>query len=293
MFVPKRTPAAHQVAASQDKTFKGCNVFVESGCDCRFWKTYLNRENTKLRACDGWSKVLESVKMTTDKNELCIGIIDRDFRDYVNNYGDLPDNVFVSDQHDVEMMIVKAEGIERVINNYDAEEHIAKFENQEGNVLSFVLNITDRIGILKMIDRRDKLNFKLRKRGKQTEFDLPNYEKFLDKAGHFVSDEKMIDYLIAWSKDNKHSPIKSRDEILALYQQENLGDFDSYQLSSGHDVTYMIAYLIKRQISKEQTDKEEIEKLLRSSYTHASFEQTELFGRLAEWCVENDMMILK
>lgn len=294
MHVPGRTPGAHQVAASQDKHFKGCNVFVESGCDCRFWKNFLDVKMVKMRACGGWPHVLESVRKGTEANEVCIGIIDRDFRDFVENYGDVPENVFVSDEHDVEMMIVKAEGISRVVNNFDAEDHIEKFEEKEGKtVLEAVFDVTNKIGILKLIDRRDKMNFKLRKKGKKTEFDLPNYERFLDKDGQIVSDEKMIDYLISWSIDNKSTPTASRESIIERYRQMNPAGFDPFKLSSGHDVTYIISYLIWKHISGEKTDKEEIERLLRASYTSESFQKTQIYGDMAQWCVDNNMVILK
>lgn len=293
MYVPKRTPAAHQVAASQG-SFKGCHVYVESGSDCRFWKTFLNMDNVKLRACNGWPNVIASVNNGNSENVVCIGIIDRDFRDYVSNYGEVPCNVFVSDEHDVEMMIIKAEGIERVINNYDAANHIQNYEANEGaSVLEVVLGITNRIGILKIVDRRDGLNLKLKKEGKGTEFELPSYEKFLDKNGHYTTNKKMIEYLMDWSKSNKSQPSKSLDEILSLYEAEDNANYDTYKLSCGHDVTYMIAYLIWKHISGERTNKDELEKLLRASYTIDNFRNTDIYAALNQWCIDKEIAILK
>lgn len=294
MYIPDRKPAAHQVAASQDKNFNGCHVYVESGCDCRFWKTFLDMGNVKLRACNGWPNVIASVKKSNSENVVSIGIIDRDFRDYVDNYGDVPSNVFVSDEHDVEMMIIKAEGIERVINNYDAADHIQNYEAKEGtSVLEVVLGITNRIGILKLVDRRDGLNLKLRKEGKGTEFELPSYEKFLDKDGHYTTNKNMIGYLMDWSMSNKSQPSKSLDEILSLYEAEDITNYDTYKLSCGHDVTYVIAHLIWKHISRERTNKDELEKLLRASYTIESFRNTDIYTALNQWSVGNDMAILK
>lgn len=294
MFVPDRKPAAHQVAASQDKNFKGCHVYVESGCDSRFWKTFLNMGNVKLRACNGWPNVIASVNKGNSDNVVSIGIIDRDFRDYVGNYGDVPNNVFVSDEHDVEMMIIKAEGIERVINNYDAADHIQNYEAKEGtSVLDVVLGITNRIGILKLVDRREGLNLKLKKEGKGTEFELPNYEKFLDKDGHYTTNKKMIGYLMDWSRSNKSQPSKNLDEILSLYEAEDITNYDTYKLSCGHDVTYVIAYLIWKHISGERTNKDELEKLLRASYTIDSFRNTDIYAALNQWSMDNEVAILK
>ena len=294
MYVPNRVPSAHQVAAAQDKSFEGCYVYVESGCDCRFWKNHLNINIVKLRACNGYEKVIDSVSKGKDNNQICIGIIDRDFREYVSNYRSTPENVFISDQHDVEMMIIKAEGIDRILNDFDAADHVKEFVKKEkATVLEMVFRITNRIGLLKMIDRRDRLDFKLRKAGKDSEFDLPHYEKFLDREGHYTTDEKMIDYLIGWSRDNRKVPTRSRDEILSLFRAEDISKYDTYQLSCGHDVTYMIAYFIWKQISKEKTDKEEIEKLLRVSYTHENFKQTAICDSLTKWGSYEGLNIIK
>ena len=294
MFVPDRRPAAHQVAASQDKYFKGCHVYVESGCDCRFWKTFFNLNNVKLRACNGWPNVVDSVIKGNNESIVCIGIVDRDFRDYVANYGELPQNVFVSDEHDVEMTIIKAEGIERVINNFDPSDHIQRYEVKEGaKVLDIVLGISNRIGVLKLLDRRENLNFKLRKVGKGDEFDLPSYEKILDKEGHFISNQKMVEYLIGWSTSNKSQPSKSLNEILTLYEAEDIANYDSYKLSSGHDVTYLIAYLIWKHISGEKTDKEELERILRATYSTESFKKTAIRSTLLQWGENSGIPILR
>lgn len=294
MHIPDRKPAAHQVAASQDRLFKGCHVYVESGCDCRFWKTFLDLQNVKIRVCNGWPNVVDSVNKGNSERIVCIGIIDRDFRDYVDNYGELPANVFMPEEHDLEMMIIKAVGIERVINNFDAADHIQKYEEKEGaKVLDIVLGITNRIGIIKMIDRREGLNFKLRKCGKGTEFELPSYETFLDKDGHFTTNQKMVDYLIGWSINNHSQPAKSNEEIRALFEAEDLSQYDTYKLSCGHDVMYLIAYLIRKQISGERTSKDELEKLLRSSYSPDNFKTTVIFAALTQWVTRNGIHILR
>ena len=102
----------------------------------------------------------------------------------------------------------------------------------------------------------------------------------------------MIDYLIDWSKDNKSFPNRSRDEILKMFKNEKIEEYDSYLLSSGHDVSYMIAYLIWKHISGEKTDKEEIEKLLRTSFTNDSFHRTRLYTALSKWSRDNKMALL-
>ena len=58
-------------------------------------------------------------------------------------------------------------------------------------------------------------------------------------------------------------------------------------------MTYIIAHLIWKHISKEKTDKEEIEKLLRVSFSADSFKKTRLYASLDQWGVNNGMKITK
>lgn len=116
--------------------------------------------------------------------------------------------------------------------------------------------------------------------------DVPVNTKGLLESNHFL--------VSLWNEMNINlHPSKSLDEILSLYEAEDITNYDTYKLSCGHDVTYVIAYLIWKHISRERTNKDELEKLLRASYTIESFRNTDIYTALNQWSVGNDMAILK
>ena len=61
-YVPRRTPAAHQVAASLSKSFSGYSLYVEGLSDSSFWNNFVHPDNVKVKACNGWKEVVETVQ---------------------------------------------------------------------------------------------------------------------------------------------------------------------------------------------------------------------------------------
>ena len=82
-YVAPRTPGANLVAACQNKEFNGCYIYVEGNSDVCFWKNFCSKTDTKIVACNGWTEVIDSVSMAKQKGKLSIGIVDRDFYDYI------------------------------------------------------------------------------------------------------------------------------------------------------------------------------------------------------------------
>ena len=283
MYVPKRAPSAHQVAASQS-SFKGCYVYVESGTDCRFWRFFVNDEKVRLHACNGCNNVIETVKASLANGIICIGIIDNDFRSLIDYQESLPINVFTSDDHDIEMMIMKTVAVWQVVTRFDVTGKINAFKITDGDLMEFVYGITDSIGALKLVNKREGLNMVFKKAGKDQTFEMPSYERFLDKYCRYISDDAMIKYLWAWSNDQKKHPTKSVEEIKELLVTERKADHDTYQLSCGHDVSYILAYVIRKRISNRRNITHDmIEELLYVSYSGDSFKLTHLYESINYW----------
>lgn len=291
--MPKRTPGAHQVAASQS-SFRGCHVYVESGSDCCFWRYFVDKENVMLHACHGWHDVVKTIKREIAQGIICLGIIDNDFRSLINYPDPLPNNIFTTDEHDIEMMVLKTDAAMRVATHFDASGKIMDFERKEGNLMEFVFGITDSIGLVKLANKKAVLNMVFKKVRKDQTLELPKYEKFLDKTCHYTSDEQMISYLCSWSTNQQRKPSKSIKEIKDLVDAEKEGNYDTLQLSCGHDACYILAYILKNRIAnKKLVTQERIEELLSVAYSPDSFKETELYRNLENWSQGSGIRVLK
>lgn len=293
MFVPKRTPGAHQVAASQGG-FKGCHVYVESGSDCRFWRFFVDDKNVMLHACNGWPTVVDSIKKCVSQDVICIGIIDNDFRNLMSYPDPLPDNVFTTDEHDIEMMTLKTEAARRVATHYDASGKIAAFENTDGDLMEFIFGITDSIGLVKLVNKKEDLNMTFKKTDRDQSLEMPKYETFLDKKCHYISDEKMIEYLCKWSTSQQNKPNKNEKEIKRLVDVEKTANHDTWQLSCGHDACYIMAHILQVRITnKKRITQENVEELLSVAYTKESLEKTQLYEDIEGWSQGRGIRIFK
>lgn len=293
MYIPKRTPAAHFVAAKQGK-FNGCHLYVESGSDARFWRYFIDENNVMLHACDGWPEVVDTIKQEMSKGIICIGIIDNDFRSLMTYPETLPDNVFTTDDHDVEMMALKTDAAKRVATHYDASGKLAAFERQEGDLMEFVWGISDSIGLLKLVNQKNHLNMIFKRVDRNQNIELPNYEKFFDNTCHYISDERMIRYLCSWSESHGKRPNKSDADIKSLTDAEKGTNHDTMQLSCGHDACYILAHVIeKRIVNKRKVTQENVESLLSVAYQADDLRKTELYEYIEEWSQGRGIQVLK
>ena len=191
MYSPKRKPSALVTAALENRKFQGFHVFVEGGSDFKLWRNFMQKRQTKVTICNGCDNVIEATVLGNEKGIRCFGIIDRDFRSILGSE-ELPDNVFITDDHDIELMISHCDSLGKVLNNYDSSQKIDDYEFAHGSVREHVLALTDQIGYLKLLHKRNDLNISLKKKDKDGDMELPNYERFLDQHCQIKSTTDMM-----------------------------------------------------------------------------------------------------
>ena len=138
-------------AALENKKFQGFHVFVEGGGDFKLWRNFMQKNKTRVTICNGCAKVIEATILGNKKGIRCLGIIDRDFRSILGSE-DLPSNIFMTDEHDIEMMMCHTDCLGKVLNNYDSSQKIDDYEEANGQVRDKVFSLTNRIGYLKLLN---------------------------------------------------------------------------------------------------------------------------------------------
>lgn len=290
MYSPDRKPDAIITAALENKKFKGCHVFVEGGGDFKLWRNYMLKSETRVTICNGCENVIKATVLGNQNGVLCFGIIDRDFRDILGSE-DLPDNIFITDEHDIEMMMCHSDSLAKVLNNYDSSQKIDDYEANHGPVRDFVLTLTDKIGYLKLLDKRVNLNLRLKCENKDKEIALPPYENFLNKQCDIKSIDEMIRQLIDWSNSHGKKANRSLADIVNAYNQETAVSQDSWQLSNGHDFAYLLAFIVWKKIGCKKKSRNQIEDELILAYEHEFFKSTVMFQRMRDWFAANNLML--
>lgn len=210
-----------------------------------------------------------------------IGIVDDDF-DSLNGISHDLENLFYTDTHDIETLIMCSPAFEKVINEFgDMNKiHIAERKKQM-EIRDIILMLCLPIGYLRWISQKRlwKLNFR----------DLPIDEvideeklllkedllikKVLEKSGKIDVDEQEINRELESIKKGKHNP---------------------WLVCQGHDLIDILSFLfIKKQFKHHWKDRaNNIKGVLRVSYHISYFKNTKLFSRLIEWEKRNNGFIL-
>ena len=283
-YIPKREPAAHQVAASMLKSFSGCYLYVEGVSDCSFWNNYVDTNIVRVIACDGWSNVCETVKKVTQEGKKCLGVIDRDFRDYAD-YGDKPDNVFLWDYHDMEMTIFKKGSYIRAINSFDRQGKYLEARNKGADILVEALIATNKIGCLKLAEKKNNFGLKFKNK-KKNEIETPDYSKLFDKTHELLDVDKILIYLISWSNNKGFRPKQDFDNIKKEYNAIEALNIDSYLLSNGHDLSQILVFLLvkKLKVKTGAIPLDDFESRLYVAFQDHELQSTSLYQSIKNWC---------
>ena len=278
----------------------GCHyMFVEGVSDECFWKKFISRDAILIQQVNGWENVVECVREFNEEalSSKCIGIIDSDFENLFPYKSICENNIFLTDDHDIEMMMYHSVAFESSILAIDKKN---KLKNSSNDILASVLQITDRIGNLKMYSMRNGAGLLFKRISKKThEIELPQYESLIDSKGNYLGNKQLISYIKTFSRNNSNNPKsisvlnehKIETEIELLQNQK----LDSFQLSNGHDITYLLPYILRRKYGLILNDVNEgtIMIALLSAYNEGLLMKTKLYQAMKEWADFNKTNIFK
>ncbi len=274
-IISNRRVVAWENAAKMDSSFSGFYLCVEGNTDLNLWKEYTVKTNVRIQVLNGWENVLKRIENQAN----CIGIIDKDFRDLTDT---LPKekNVFVTDEHDIEMMMFLSCVFPKII---------AALKIDDNGLRSDVLEITDDIGLVKLTAEKHNWNLKFKKQSnkKQSDFDYPKYEDAIDKKTFaYLGIEKIIERIITFSGS------KSKvSDILTVIKGL---DYQQGKLSNGHDFAYVMEYYLKYRHKIKNITAEHLEIIIMSAYLSANLlQETIIYRQIKEYGNIHNIQLLQ
>lgn len=261
-------------------------MFVEGTSDEHFWKKFVNTDIIHIQQVNGWEKVVHCVREFNAAmlSENCIGVIDRDFDNIYPHKSVNEDNIFMTDYHDIEMMMYKSNAWNSTLQAIDKND---KIKQQPSIVLSNIFGITNKIGYLKLTSQKESFGLIFKKYDKQKELELPKYEKILDDNGEFKGDGKLIEYIYGYSNANKKNSqqLPSVKDITVAFTDMCLTTYPSEELSNGHDVSYIIPFILRRKfkLKLNYLNMDTILITLLAAYHLDDLKQTNLYALINAW----------
>jgi hypothetical protein len=207
-------------------------------------------------------KILDNDKFTG-----VLAVVDADFDRLENNFPESP-NILLTDDHDLEMMMLKTNALDKLINERGSE---AKIKNK--NIREILLKIGQEIGYLRWISQKNNLSLR---------FEGLDFGKFIKK------DKLEIDYsdLIKTIKDHSQKQSLVNQEIEEKIEILRNKEHDPSQVCCGHDIMQILSLaLCKAWGTCKPTDvkAENLERDLRLAYEKSYFYQTQLYFLIQNW----------
>ncbi len=288
------------VSAIKQQKHKGSLLFVEGQSDYDFWIKFKDI-SCKILITFGFPKLLEVIELLENENyeKKYVGIIDADFR-HLDNELPNSDAIFMTNEHDLEMMLINSQALNRVIDFYCKD-----YENQKNDFLikqhttikELLIKLALPIAYFKKVKQEQSYSFKFKPSPiDKNEVNL-EYTKFIDKVKMlFLGYDKLIDTIKNYtqkyiSKEKDKTKISNDlriDNQLLIKQITEIENRNlaTLQLCNGHDLVNILAVMLMKAIANYDSkaiSSQEIESKLVAYYDSSDLQKTNLYHSLKQW----------
>lgn len=254
-------------------------IFVEGISDIRFYRKLFNSNNTRVELVPsgGGRPPVEALvnKWRADKNlhDRIIAILDADFIRILHpNYEEDP--VFLTDSHDMEMM---------VLSNTDVFEALIGYYVLEGNsnsIMSLVEALLYDISLVKLLNQELDCQMK---------FDGFGFMNLLNVNTGTVNLDQFLRVVIAKGGENCITTI---DEVKEMIVARKGKQYNRQELINGHDFIKTLTHVFKEKYGHKELKFTAIESNMQIAYTKEHFKSTQLYQKLKAWQESHAVEIL-
>lgn len=264
-------------------------VVVESKSDEKLFRSLFHKD-TKFFSVSGFQNVLDTLtKLEKDNFDFVIGIIDADFR-RINNETVKVKNIFLTDCHDLEMMIVKSDVWDNSILKLTEKDKLDSFEIKNGLILDFLLNLSKHIASVRFLNYRNNLELKFKHVDNKGNCDFIDYNKFIDINNLSIDKNKMLE--IIENKSQKNQFFKNNPNLKQEFESILQENYDLYDFCNGHDFMNILSLSLKKAIGNNKKSGKELEESFLFAYRLEDFIKTDLYNKLKEWNDKNTVLNL-
>lgn len=279
------TPERTANAIMQDSSYHGYYLIVEGKKDHKLYGKFINESEVRIKSAFSKQNV-ENIMNILDQRAFTkrIGIIDSDFGNLLKIENSIK-GLFATDDHDIEVMILKTKALENVLRIYCDSERITQFETDCGKTIRDVLfSLGKEVGYLKYANYIFKLGLIFKPsnpEGNQIRYG----DLVCNKTFCYLGHENLISAIIDYTR-SKNKNLADKETIKRKLAEVEKQDFDLSQLVNGHDLCNFLYVLIKKIFksnSRMLNDFGAIEDSLILAYEYTSFQNTRLYKEMLDW----------
>jgi hypothetical protein len=216
-------------AIMQNTTFQGVYLLLEGKKDKQFYNRIIDSNKVKLKTTSGKENLREVIKILNSRSfKRHLGIQDADFSRLTDNDVNIT-NLFMTDDHDLEMMIIRTSAFDEVIQHFCDEDKIKDFTRKINTTIKAkVFELSIDVAYLKSIN------------GKHLKYSKFMCNKKFKSLGQNSLIETCYNYSLGKCRETQNKEI-----IMEKFNMEKKTQHDIYQLLNGHDVSNILFILIK------------------------------------------------
>jgi hypothetical protein len=257
-------------------------VIVEGTADVSVYNRFFNQKLCVTIPAYGKENAIEALQILEVSNEKNILIIvDADF-DHLDNHVYASTNLFLTDFHDMEMMIIASESFKKIIQMYGSPEKIAALDK---SIKDIILDNSLPLGFFRWISSPTEDNLRLRFR------DI-SFDRFVNYETLEIDLDAMINEVLCNSDNPNVEFERIKSEITRLCNES----IDKLQVCSGKDVCQLLAIGFNSIFGKDciiNLTKTTIETKLRESYEFDCFNNSNLYKSIKDWEKNNNSKIIR
>lgn len=252
----------------------GVFLIVEGHSDRLIYERLVNEQEVRLTIAYNKDNAIKVLFILEKENfRRVIAVIDADFLRIEQQIPE-SNNLFLTDEHDLEMMLIKSAAFDKLLKERGSEEKIQAFPK---DIRETLLKLGQEIGQLRWLSLRNKLDLK---------FEGLNFSKFIDKNNLSIDVDKLI--INIKNNSQKHSLDQQQiQQELSIISNEK---HDPWQLCCGHDFMSILAIALCKALGTWNPNDVKIEVLereLRLAYELSYFYQTQIYQRMVNWQSNN------
>jgi len=259
----------------QRDTHKGSFLLVEGRSDKKFYERFIDKDVCKVASISGKPSsksrvitVLNSLETSGFKGVLAI--VDMDFDNLLAVPLRRSTNLFLTDYHDLETMLVQSPAFDQVLAEFYSEEKI-KLCAQD--VRMTVLKAGTTVGYLRWISQRDDLNLK---------FSTLSFGKFVNSQNLEINQECLIEEVLNKTPSSCPAISDIQNRLNEAYRDEH----DPWQLCCGHDLVNILSLGLRQLLGSNKAVEvavNSLERCLRLAYEKSDWLETQLYSDICEW----------
>ncbi|MFP5274218.1 DUF4435 domain-containing protein [Coleofasciculus sp.] len=253
---------------------KGSFIIVEGRSDKLVYERFIDDTNCEFSIAIGKENAVAAIRILEQDNFAgVLAIVDADF---CRLEGNLPSssNLLLTDDHDLEMMLLKSLALDKVLSERGSEDKINNFGQ---DIRLTLLESGKRIGYLRWVSLKENLSLK---------FKELSFSKFIDKSTLVIDTAKLI------------KAVKDHSQKLALIDQDiqksietlENSTHDPWQVCCGHDIICILSMGLSKVWGSWKTNDVKpdiLERELRLAYEDSYFYRTQLYKSIQQWEVNN------